>query len=59
MTDEVSNTSEAKRSRLNGEDGLGLPSNPHLQELPSDFLYHIGYSREDVKDVFSDVKVRL
>ena len=34
----------------------GLP-NPHLASLESDFLYHIGYSSHDCKDLFKDVKV--
>ncbi|KNC74894.1 hypothetical protein SARC_12571, partial [Sphaeroforma arctica JP610] len=32
-------------------------SNPHLLGLPSDFLYHIGYSsHDDLADKFSDIK---
>ena len=45
---------------------LGRPhlqdSNPHLDKLESDYLYHFGYSRDDknpsLKERFSDVKVR-
>ena len=45
---------------------LGTPhlqdSNPHLDKLESDYLYHFGYSRDDkkpsLKERFSDVKVR-
>ena len=45
---------------------LGTPhlqdSNPHLDKLESDYLYHFGYSKDDknpsLKERFSDVKVR-
>lgn len=34
--------------------------NPQLTKLPSDFLYHIGFSSEDpLKELFGDVKVRV
>ena len=33
--------------------------NPHLHKLPSDNLHHIGYSRDEIKDIFHDVKVML
>ena len=33
------------------------PVNPHLGSLESDFLYHIGYSSQDCKALFKDVKV--
>ncbi len=33
------------------------PFNPHLKCMDSDFLYHIGFSRDQVKDLFHDVKV--
>ena len=34
----------------------GLP-NPHLSSLEQDFLYHIGYSRPEIRELFHDVKV--
>ena len=33
--------------------------NPHLDKLSTDFLYHIGYSRDELKGIFSDVKVSV
>ena len=32
--------------------------NCHLKGMKSDFLYHIGFSRDEVKDLFHDVKVQ-
>ena len=58
---------EAKRPRM-AETGGGdcTPSwekpslpNPHLHALDSDFLYHIGFSREELRDIFGDVKVNV
>ena len=46
-------SSAPKRHHLDRD---GLP-NPHLSSLESDFLYHIGYTREEVKQIFHDVKV--
>ncbi len=39
--------------------GTCVPKNPHLSSMDGDFLYHIGYSREDSKDMFKDVKVAI
>lgn len=55
---------EAKRPRMaETGDGDSTPSwirptlpNPHLHALDSDFLYHIGYSRDELRDIFGDVK---
>ena len=64
-------TSERSRQVMASEcsrDGTSLSTgdrwtnrelNPHLNSLPSDFLYHIGYSREDAKTTFGDVKVKI
>ena len=57
---------EAKKSNISGAamandahvSSTGLP-NVHLDELESDFLYHIGYSRHELKEKFGDVKVRV
>ena len=46
-------TPSAKKSRMDG------PPNPHLGSMESDFLYHIGYSREEARKLFRDVKVRV
>lgn len=54
---------EAKRPRLEEKAGNErnspnmAESNPHLVKQDSDFLYHIGYDREDCKKLFTDVKV--
>ena len=34
------------------------PVNSYLDSMEADFLYHIGYSREQCKVFFRDVKVR-
>ena len=34
-----------------------VPANVHLSSMESDFLYHIGYSGHQCKDLFGDVKV--
>ncbi len=39
--------------------GTCVLKNPHLSSMDKDFLYHIGYSREDCKDMFKDVKVDI
>ena len=44
----------AEQSRV--ETASNLP-NPHLSSLEEDFLYHIGYSRPEIKELFHDVKV--
>ena len=31
--------------------------NPHLSTLNGDFLYHIGFSRHEIRDIFHDIKV--
>ena len=36
----------------------GLP-NPHLSSLNGDFLYHLGFSRHEIRDIFHDVKVGI
>lgn len=33
--------------------------NPHLASLDGDFLYHIGYSRHEIREIFHDVKVHV
>ena len=38
-------------------EGAGLASNPHLHGLQDDFLYHIGFKKEEIRDLFHDVKV--
>ena len=40
-----------------GERWRNRQMNPHLETLHSDFLYHIGYSREEAKAEFGNVKV--
>ena len=30
--------------------------NPHLETLPSDYLYHIGFDKKEAKEKFGDVK---
>lgn len=32
-------------------------ANPHLSTMDDDFLYHIGYSRHEIRETFHDVKV--
>ena len=32
-------------------------ANPHLSTMDDDFLYHIGYSRHEIREIFHDVKV--
>ena len=44
----------AKQSRV--ETASNLP-NPYLSSLEQDFLYHIGYSRPEIRELFNDVKV--
>ena len=39
------------------DDSVSLP-NPHLATMETDFLYHIGYSRSEARELFGDVKVR-
>ena len=62
-SDVIEAAPEAKRPRLEEtaeqtrEDMASNLPNPHLDKLDSDFLYHIGYSREDCVEEFKDVKV--
>ena len=63
-SDVIEAAPEAKRPRLEEtteqtgvEDMASNLPNPHLDKLDSDFLYHIGYSREDCVEKFKDVKV--
>ena len=61
--DEETVTPAAKRPRLEAEknstssDIMAELPNPYLKELKNDFLYHIGYTREDCEKLFQDVKV--
>ena len=36
---------------------VSLP-NPHLSGMESDYLYHLGYGRDEARQIFHDVKVR-
>ena len=40
----------------NDASSASLP-NPYLSSLENDFLYHLGYSRHEIRDIFHDVKV--
>ena len=51
-------SSESVGDGGSGEGWKKRQMNPHLKNLPSDFLYHIGYSREEAKALFGGVKVR-
>lgn len=33
--------------------------NPHLTDIHNDRMYHIGYNRDEVKELFGDVKVSI
>ena len=38
-------------------DGQKYTPNPYIDTMESDFMYHIGYSRQDCLEMFGDVKV--
>ena len=56
--DNASSNGTPPEKKPRAEEGdCGLP-NPYLTSLDGDFLYHIGYKRDEIKGIFGDVKVR-
>lgn len=43
--------------QVRNPDGTLKLRNPHLQDVKSDFLYHLGFGMEDLREKFGDVKV--
>ena len=52
--DRDTGSSEAKKSKM---DGQKYTPNPYIDTMESDFMYHIGYSKQDCLEKFGDVKV--